>query len=30
MSRAARLVIVQDGRWTRLGNWLELDEMARH
>jgi branched-chain amino acid transport system substrate-binding protein len=30
MSRAARLVIVQDGRWTRLGDWLELDEMAQH
>jgi branched-chain amino acid transport system substrate-binding protein len=29
MSRAARLVSVQEGKWTRLGDWLELEEMAR-
>jgi branched-chain amino acid transport system substrate-binding protein len=29
MSRAARLVSVKDGKWTRLGDWLELEEMAR-
>jgi len=29
MSRAARLVSVKDGKWTRLGDWQELEEMAR-
>jgi ABC-type branched-subunit amino acid transport system substrate-binding protein len=29
MSRAARLASVQEGKWTRLGDWLELEEMAR-
>jgi branched-chain amino acid transport system substrate-binding protein len=29
MSRAARLVVVKDGKWGRLGEWLELEEMAQ-
>jgi hypothetical protein len=29
MSRAARLVIIKDGKWVRLGEWLELEEMAQ-
>lgn len=29
MSRAARLVVVKDGKWVRLGEWLELEEMAQ-
>jgi Periplasmic binding protein len=29
MSRAACLVMVKDGKWGRLGEWLELEEMAQ-
>jgi ABC-type branched-subunit amino acid transport system substrate-binding protein len=29
MSRAARLVIVRDGKWTRIGEWIELQEGGR-
>jgi hypothetical protein len=29
MSRVARLVGVKDGKWTRLGDCWELEEMAR-
>jgi branched-chain amino acid transport system substrate-binding protein len=29
MSRAARLVIVKDGKWARLGEWMELEEGGR-
>src|SRR5215831_6707010 len=29
MSRSARLVIVKDGKWTKMGDWMELQEGGR-
>jgi hypothetical protein len=29
MSRAARLVMVQDGKWVKMGEWMELEEGGR-
>jgi branched-chain amino acid transport system substrate-binding protein len=29
MSRAARLVIVKDGKWSKAGEWMELQEVGR-
>jgi hypothetical protein len=29
MSRSARLVVVKDGKWTKLSDWMELQEGGR-
>jgi branched-chain amino acid transport system substrate-binding protein len=29
MSRSARLVVVQEGKWTKMTDWFELEEMRR-
>ena len=29
MSRAGRLVIVKDGKWTKTSDWVELKEGGR-
>jgi branched-chain amino acid transport system substrate-binding protein len=29
MSRAGRLVVVKDGKWTKLSDWMELQEVGR-
>ena len=29
MSRSARLVVVKDGKWTKISDWLELQEGGR-
>src|SRR5262245_41962626 len=29
MSRAARLVVVKDGKWTKASEWMELQEVGR-
>jgi len=26
MSRVGRLVVVKDGKWTKVGEWMELKE----
>ena len=30
MSRAARLVMVKEGKWVRMSDWMELEEGGRH
>jgi hypothetical protein len=29
MSRSARLVIVKDGKWTKMTDWMEVEEAKR-
>ena len=29
MSRSARMVVVKDGKWTKMTDWFELAEMRR-
>jgi hypothetical protein len=29
MSRAARLVMVKEGKWVRMSDWMELEEGGR-
>jgi hypothetical protein len=29
MSRSARLVVVKDGKWTKMTEWMEVEEAKR-